>query len=110
MENIKAAIYCRISPFADIFTLTYLCSIQKSLLMEKATATGFNVTDCYEDIGYSGRDMQRPGLKRLLQDYADGKFSVVLVVNRERLCKEDAVDPPHWPFPVLAVPSENCNF
>ena len=36
MDKIKVAIYCRISPFADEFTLTHLCGIQKAALMEKA--------------------------------------------------------------------------
>ena len=36
MDKIKVAIYCRISPFADEFTLTYLCGVQKAVLMETA--------------------------------------------------------------------------
>ena len=109
MNRIKAAIYCRISPFADTFTLSYLCGIQKSVLLDKAEATGFCVTGCYEDIGYSGSNMQRPALKQLLQDYAEGKFSVVLVVNRDRLCKDTTENTPKFPFPVLSVPPERLD-
>lgn len=102
MEKIKIAIYCRISPFADEFTLTHLCGVQKAVLMEKAAASNFEVTDCYEDIGYTGDDAQRPALQRLLRDYADGKFSLVFVVNRERLFKGDFLDAPKLSFPILA--------
>lgn len=103
MKRIKAAIYCRISPFADTFTLTYLCGIQKSVLLEKAAASDFCVVGCYEDIGYPGTDMQRPALKQLLQDYAEGKFSIVMVVNRDRLYKAASENAPRFPFPVLSV-------
>lgn len=103
MDKIKAAIYCRISPFADEFTLTYLCGVQKAVLMEKAEASNFEVTDCYEDIGYTGDDTQRPELQRMLQDYAGGKFSMVLVVNRDRLFKGDFQKMPKLPFPILSA-------
>ena len=104
MDKIKVAIYCRISPFADEFTLTHLCGIQKAALMEKAAASNFEVAECYEDIGYTGDDMQRPGLQEMLQDYASGKFSLVLVVNRDRLFKGDLKKIQKMPFPVLSAP------
>lgn len=103
MDKIKVAIYCRISPFADEFTLTHLCGIQKAALVEKAAASNFEVADCYEDIGYTGDDSQRPALQRLLWDYASGKFAMVLVVNRDRLFKGDFLDAPKLPFPILCA-------
>ena len=107
MDKIKVAIYCRISPFADEFTLTHLCGIQKAALMEKAAASNFEVADCYEDIGYTGNDMKRPALLRLLQDYKAGKFSIVLVCNRDRLVKGTCEEIPVWPFPVLSADSRS---
>lgn len=103
MEKIKVAIYCRISPFADEFTLTHLCGIQKAVLMEKAVASNFEVADCYEDIGYTGDDTQRPALQRLLRDYASGKFSMVLVVNRDRLFYDGFQQLSTLPFPILSA-------
>ena len=105
MDSIKVAIYCRISPFADEFTLTHLCGVQKAVLMEKAAASNFEVVDCYEDVGYTGDDAQRPALQCLLQDYASGKFSMVLVVNRDRLFKGDFQKMPKIPFPILSTQS-----
>lgn len=43
MDKLKVAIYCRIAPFADEFTLTYLCGIQKAALLEKAEASNCEV-------------------------------------------------------------------
>lgn len=103
MDKIKVAIYCRISPFADEFTLTHLCGIQKAALMEKAAASNFEVTDCYEDIGYTGDDSQRPALQRLLRDYASGKFSMVLVVSRDRLFYDGFKQLANLPFPILSA-------
>lgn len=103
MDKIKAAIYCRISPFADEFTLTYLCGVQKAVLLEKAEASNLEVAGCYEDIGYTGDDMKRPDLLRMLRDYKAGKFSIVLVCNRDRLVKGACEEIPVWPFPVLSA-------
>ena len=103
MDKIKVAIYCRISPFADEFTLTYLCGVQKAVLMEKAVASNFEVAGCYEDIGYTGSDMKRPGLQQMLRDFASGKFSLVLVVNRDRLFKSNHLAVPNLPFPILST-------
>ena len=109
MNRIKAAIYCRVSPFSNKETLISLCNRQKNTLIEKAVASNFDVTDCYQDIGYSGSDMKRPALQRMLQDYKDGKFSIVLVYNRDRLIKGNPTDIPSWPFPVLSA-TPNSNF
>lgn len=111
MDKIKVAIYCRISPFADEFTLTHLCGIQKATLIENAAASNFEVAECYEDIGYTGDDSQRPALQRLLRDYASGKFSMVLVVNRDRLFKGDFQKMPKIPFPILSTqPSTRAGY
>ena len=103
MDKIKVAIYCRISPFADEFTLTHLCGIQKAALMEKAAASNFEVAVCYEDIGYTGDDTQRPALQRLLRDYASRKFSMVLVVSRDRLFYDGFQQLANLPFPILSA-------
>ena len=103
MDKIKVAIYCRISPFADEFTLTYLCGVQKAALLEKTAESNFEVAGCYEDIGYTGSDIHRPGLLQMLRDYEAGKFSLVLAVNRDRIYKGDFRDAPNLPFRVLSV-------
>src|SRR6185369_8278959 len=49
---------------------------------------GWNlVSDRFDDGGFSGGNMQRPGLKRLLADVAAGKVDVILVYKIDRLTR-----------------------
>src|SRR5215469_16081849 len=41
----------------------------------------------YDDGGYSGGTMERPALKRLLQDVEDGKVNVIVVYKVDRLTR-----------------------
>jgi len=43
--------------------------------------------DRYDDGGYSGGDMERPALKRLLADIVAGKVDVVVVYKIDRLSR-----------------------
>src|SRR5947208_954274 len=41
----------------------------------------------YDDGGYSGGSLERPALKRLLQDVRTGRFDVVVVYKVDRLTR-----------------------
>ncbi len=41
----------------------------------------------YEDGGYSGGNMERPGLKQLLGDVAAGKVDIIVVYKIDRLTR-----------------------
>jgi DNA invertase Pin-like site-specific DNA recombinase len=43
--------------------------------------------DYYDDGGYSGGNMERPGLKRLLADVKAGKIDVIVVYKVDRLTR-----------------------
>ncbi len=45
------------------------------------------VPDCYDDGGYSGGTLERPGLKRLLADIEEGCVDVVVVYKIDRLSR-----------------------
>src|SRR5689334_22682371 len=45
------------------------------------------VPDTYEDGGFSGANLDRPGLKRLLADIERGKIDCVLVYKVDRLSR-----------------------
>lgn len=45
------------------------------------------IPDRYDDGGYSGGNMERPGLKRLLADVAAGKVDIILVYKIDRLTR-----------------------
>jgi site-specific DNA recombinase len=44
--------------------------------------------DRYDDEGFSGRTVDRPGLRQLLQDVKDGGIDCVVVYSFDRLCRE----------------------
>lgn len=103
MEKIKAVIYCRVSPYPDPEISNYHCNLQKQILTEKAALSPFDITDYYMDVGFSGNDMKRPALQKLLHDFNDGKFEIVLVCNSDRLLTASSDEIVDWPFPVLSV-------
>ncbi len=45
------------------------------------------VPEFYDDGGYSGGSMERPGLKRLLADIASGKVDIIVVYKVDRLTR-----------------------
>ena len=45
------------------------------------------VRDRYDDGGFSGGNMQRPGLQRLLADVAAGKVDIILLYKIDRLTR-----------------------
>ncbi|MGH8082656.1 MAG: recombinase family protein, partial [Lysobacter sp.] len=45
------------------------------------------VPDDYDDAGYSGRDLKRPALQRLLADIREGHIDVVIVYKIDRLTR-----------------------
>ncbi|WRH77252.1 MAG: recombinase family protein [Sphingobium sp.] len=45
------------------------------------------LSDRYDDGGFSGGNMERPGLKRLLEDVADGRVDIILVYKIDRLTR-----------------------
>lgn len=60
---------------------------QKSRLMAYCQARGWEVYDFYVDDGYSGKDLNRPAMQRLIDDAAAKKFNNVLVLKLDRLSR-----------------------
>ena len=55
------------------------------------------------DDGFSGHDLRRPGLTRLIKDHDAGAFEQVLVVSRGRLYRGSSWEEPRWPFRVRTL-------
>ena len=62
---------------------------QKAAMQGFADQSGRQVVDCYVDLGYSGYDLNRPALQRLLDAAQSDErtFDEVLVVNFSRLTR-----------------------
>ncbi|MEI9927841.1 MAG: recombinase family protein [Sphingomonas sp.] len=64
-------------------------SVKRAAPMWSASGTraGPLVPDLYDDGGFSGGNMGRPALKRLLDDVAAGKIDVILIYKIDRLTR-----------------------
>jgi len=89
MENsgsVKVAIYTRVSTQEQATEGTSLVH-QLEQLKAQCQSQGWQITGIFEDAGYSGKDGERPGLKRMLVDARLGLFSKVLVFKMDRLAR-----------------------
>lgn len=99
----KVAIYCRVDNCRNSASLQHAAELQKARLEQFATTKKYFVVGYYDDIGYVGHDMSRPGLLALKTDYDKGLFDAVLVVNRSRLYRGDTWPQTKLPFPVISL-------
>lgn len=103
MKDRRVALYCRVDGAADAQNNQQLLSMQRSALEACALEQGLQIAGCYEDAGYAGHDLTRPGLNQMLEDWKAGIFDAVLVASRTRLFRGSVFEEPKWPFPILAA-------
>jgi DNA invertase Pin-like site-specific DNA recombinase len=48
---------------------------------------GWHVVAIYEDAGYSGKDLDRPGLQELLDDVRAGKLDIIITYKIDRISR-----------------------
>lgn len=80
---IKAAIYIRVSTQDQVEN--YSIEVQRERIRAYCTAKGWDIYDEYIDGGYSGSNLDRPDIKRLLNDLK--KIDVVVVYKLDRLSR-----------------------
>ena len=81
----RAALYCRLSKDDDLQGESASISNQRELLTSVCKANGWDIVDVYQDDGYTGLNMERPGLKKLLADVEQGLFNLVMTKDLSRL-------------------------
>ncbi len=86
-EGVKVAIYARVSTQEQAVEGTSL-EYQSDQLTKYCEAQGWGVVQQYVDPGHTGKDGDRPGLKRLLVDAKLGMFSKVIVFKLDRLARK----------------------
>lgn len=82
----QAALYVRVSTLEQV-TDGYSIGVQKEKLSAYAAAQSYDITDIYSDEGFSGKDLHRPAMERLLSDVKSGKINTVLVYKLDRLSR-----------------------
>lgn len=103
MKSKRVAIYCRVDSGGDPEIQQQVLDLQKEKLERYARSHGLQIVGQYQDAGYSGHDMNRPGLARLMHDCGKGAFEQVLVVDRSRLYRGSRREEPKWPFRVCSM-------
>ncbi|MFZ5652001.1 MAG: recombinase family protein [Bacillota bacterium] len=87
--RVICAIYVRISTDEDL--QKWSIPAQTKELIELAERRGWTVFKIYTDT-ISGSCSKRPGLDELRDDMAAGNFSVILVVDQDRLSRMESID------------------
>ena len=87
----RCAVYCRVSSDERLDQTFNSIDAQReagAAFIASQRAEGWTrVDDSYEDPGFSGGNMDRPGLKRLMRDIQDGKIDIVVVYKIDRLSR-----------------------
>ncbi|MBR5614451.1 MAG: recombinase family protein [Clostridia bacterium] len=81
-----AAIYIRVSTDAQREE-GYSIDAQKEMLTAYCVSKGIKCFEYYIDGGFSGSNIERPELKRLIGDVKEGKIGCVLVYKLDRLSR-----------------------
>ena len=80
-----AGIYCRLSKDDDNQGESASISNQRELLTSVCKAQGWKIVEIYQDDGFTGLNMDRPGLKKLLEDVKARKINLVITKDLSRL-------------------------
>lgn len=88
LAQMNVAIYTRVSTDAQGEDGKYGLPTQEADAKDFCNRSGFNVVKTYEDNGYSGAIMERPGLKQMLLDAQSGAFQAVVVARGDRLARD----------------------
>lgn len=87
----RCAVYCRVSSDERLDQSFNSIDAQResglSFVISQREEGWIPVQDTYEDPGYSGGNMERPGLKRLMADITAGKVDMVVVYKIDRLSR-----------------------
>lgn len=79
----RVAIYIRVSTEEQVHGFSI--DMQKERLAAYCTSQGWEEPDLYIDDGYTGTNMNRPALKRLIRNINDCKIDSVIVYKLDRL-------------------------
>lgn len=81
----KAGLYCRVSTDAQVEG--YSIDAQKKMLEAYCISKEIPQFEYYVDGGYSGSNLERPAIKRLLDDVKDKKIDYVIVYKLDRISR-----------------------
>lgn len=81
----RAAIYCRLSKDDDLQGESASIANQRDMLEKYYERQGWEVISVYQDDGYTGLNMERPDLKRMLKAVERRQVNLVITKDLSRL-------------------------
>lgn len=82
----KVALYYRVSTMEQAQE-GYSIGEQQNKLEKYCEARDWKIVDRYSDPGYSGSNLERPGIQRLIEDCKKHRFEMVVVFKLDRLSR-----------------------
>ena len=83
--SFRAAIYCRLSKDDDLDGESASIANQRAMLENYCEKQGWEVVAVYQDDGYTGLNMERPDLKRMLKAIERRQINLVVTKDLSRL-------------------------
>ncbi len=83
----RVAIYVRVSTDEQRDN-GYSIDSQIRMLKEYCEKKEYSIIDVYNDAGYSGKNLNRPAMQRLIQDIEKGKIDKLVAIKTDRLTRE----------------------
>ena len=81
----RAAIYCRLSKDDDLQGESASIANQRDMLEQYCEKQGWEVVAVYQDDGFTGLNMERPDLKRMLKAIERRQINLVITKDLSRL-------------------------
>ena len=83
--SVRAAVYCRLSKDDDLDGESASIANQRDMLEKYCEKQGWEVVAVYQDDGYTGLNMERPDLKRMLKAIERRQINLVITKDLSRL-------------------------
>ena len=77
-EQWRVGIYCRLSKDDMLSGESASISNQREIMLEYCKTQGWKVYKVYQDDGYTGLNMDRPDLQKMLKDCENGLINLVI--------------------------------
>ena len=84
-QEVRAAIYCRLSKDDDLSGPSASIQNQRELLCRYCEEQGWRVAGIFQDDGFTGLNMDRPDFQKMLGAVERGMFDVILTKDLSRL-------------------------
>ena len=84
-SSFRAAIYCRLSKDDDLDGESASIANQRDMLEKYCERQGWEVSAVYQDDGFTGLNMERPDLKRMLKAIERRQVNLVITKDLSRL-------------------------